>query len=345
MRYDDVHIMATGAWLPPRRPLADLVESGECPPALPARADMVSVAVSERESAPEMAVLAARSALARAGSTPSDVDIVLHANTYYQGHDAWAVASYIQGQTIANQRPAVEIRQMSNGALAALDLAAAYLAADPGRRDALVTTGDRYCPPGFDRWRVDPGTAYADGGTALVLSRRGGFARLVSLAMHSDPELEPMHRGDDPFGDAPLSHRVPIDFEAATKAFNRAHGVPYSLGKLTEGQSVVIKHALAEADLDLADAEWVVLPNFGRLRLQAFYYDPFGIAAVRTAWDWGRTVGHLGAGDQIGGLDHLVTTGRARPGDRVVLVGIGAGYSWGCAVLEITEVPAWAARH
>lgn len=62
-----------------------------------------------------------------------------------------------------------------------------------------------------------------------------------------------------------------------------------------------------------------------------------------TNWEWSRTVGHLGAGDQFASLAHLVDSGRARPGDRCVLIGVGAGYSWGCAVVEIDTVPDWLA--
>jgi 3-oxoacyl-[acyl-carrier-protein] synthase-3 len=29
------------------------------------------------------------------------------------------------------------------------------------------------------------------------------------------------------------------------------------------------------------------------------------------------------------------------PGDRVLLVGIGAGFAWTCAAVEITERPGW----
>ncbi len=85
-----------------------------------------------------------------------------------------------------------------------------------------------------------------------------------------------------------------------------------------------------------------MLPHFGRRRLEAIYYRPYGIDPARTTWEWSRTVGHLGAGDQFAGLDHLVTSGRAVPGDRVVLIGVGAGYSWGAAVVEICDRPAWA---
>ncbi|WP_309317510.1 ketoacyl-ACP synthase III family protein [Streptomyces salinarius] len=345
MRFEDIHVRATATWLPPRRSLADADAAGDCPPVVAARTGMESVTVSDDAAAPEMAVRAARTALARAGSTSADVDLILHADTWFQGHDAWAVASYVQRETLANQCPAVEIRQMSNGGMAALDLAASYLAGAPERRDALLTTGDRYCMPGFDRWRTDPGTPYADGGTALVLSRREGFARLTSLVMSADPELEPLHRGDDPFAAAPLSHRTPLSFEDTTRVFNRRHGLSFALRRLAEGQTTVIKHALSDAGLALPEIDWVVLPHFGRLRLESLYYERFGIDPARTAWEWSRTVGHLGAGDQFASLDHLAGSGRAVPGDRCLLVGAGAGYSWGCAVLEITRRPDWASPH
>jgi 3-oxoacyl-[acyl-carrier-protein] synthase-3 len=304
--------------------VADAVASGACPPRVASSTGLVSVAYSPDESAAEMGAAAARTALDRAGSGGGDVDLLLHADTYHQGQDLWPVASYIQRETLGNTCQAVEIRQMSNGGLAALDLATAYLS------------------PGIDRWRTDPGTPYADGASALVLSRRGGFARLVSLAMYADPELEPLHRGDEPFGPAPFSQRIPVDFEEAKRAFIGRVGMSYAITRAHNGQQTVMKQALADAGLELAEAEWVVLPHFGRRRLQSIFYQPFGIDPERTTWDFSRTVGHLGAGDQFAGLDHLLVSGKARPGDRCVLVSVGAGYSWGCAVLEILHRPAWA---
>lgn len=343
MRLDDLYIRGTGVWLPPRLTIAEAVAAGECPPNVPERTGSMSVTVSTRESAAEMAVLAARSALDRSGSFGSDVDLILHADTYYQGRDVWAVASYVQHETVDNQCPAIEIRQMSNGGMASLELAASYLIARPERSDALLTTADRFCSPGFDRWRTDPGTPYADGGAALVLSRRGGYARLRALAVHADPVLEPLHRGDEPFGTTPLAHGAPLRFDGAARAFNRRHGMSFSMRRIAEGQSTVLERVLAEAEVELDDIDWFVLPNFGYLRLESFYYNRYGIDPDRTTWNWGRTVGHLGAGDQFAGLDHLVTSGMATPGSTCLLLGVGAGYSWGGAVVEIQELPSWSA--
>ncbi|MFI2643394.1 ketoacyl-ACP synthase III family protein [Streptomyces sp. NPDC018610] len=339
MRVEDVFIRGTSVRLPSVLTVADAVAAGACPPRVASATGMVSVAFSPEESAAEMAAAAARTALRRADSDGGDIGLLLHADTYHQGQDLWPVASYIQREALGNSCQAVEIRQMSNGGLAALDLATAYLTSGHGATDALLTTADRFCEPGIDRWRTDPGTPYADGATALVLSRRGGFARLLSLALFADPELEPMHRGDEPFGPAPFSHRTPVDFEQAKRAFIGRVGMSYAITRAHNGQQTVVKQACADAGLELAEADWVLLPHFGHRRLRSIYYEPFGIDPARTAWDFSRTVGHLGAGDQFAGLDHLAAAGRLAPGDRCVLVSVGAGYSWGCAVLEIIHPP------
>jgi 3-oxoacyl-[acyl-carrier-protein] synthase-3 len=341
VRFDDMYIRATGVRLPAFLPVADAVAAGDFPRGQAVAADMASVSWSPAESPAEMAVAAARTALERTDSGPQDVRLILHAASYHQGHEMWAVASYLQRETLRNTCPAIEVRQMSNGGMAALELATAYLTS-PGRRgDALLTTADRFCPPGMDRWRADPGTPFADGGTALVLSRRGGVARLRSLALLADSELEELHRGDTAFSAVPFADGRPLDFEEPARAFVKKYGMGFTVTRAHAGQQTVIKQALADADMELAEADHVLLPHFGKRRLQAIFYRPFGIDPGRTTWEWSRTVGHLGAGDQFAGLDRLLVSGRARPGDRVVLLGVGAGYSWGCAVVEILRQPAW----
>lgn len=343
MRLDNMFVAGSASCLPPAMTVARAVAAGLCEASTAAAMKTVSVTVSERESGPELAAEAARTALARSGTGPAEIDLVLHASIYYQGHELWAPASYVQRAAVGNQCPAMDIGQVSNGGMASLELATAYLRADPARTAALLTSGDRFCAPGFDRWHSDPGTVYADGGAALVLSRRSGFARLRSLVTVSRPELEGMHRGTVPFGPVPFSHRERVDLEACKDEFLEETGKSFVLSHLGTGQREAIKGALADGDLELDHIDWFVLPHLGYRRLAAGYFTKYGIDPERTTWPWSRTVGHLGAGDQFAGLDHLVTTGAAGPGSRCLLVGVGAGFSWSCAVVEILETPRWAA--
>lgn len=275
MRYDDLYISAAAHRLPGRVAVADAVAAGLCDAAVARRTGLREISVADGEPPAEMAAAAARAALRASGHGPHDIDLVLHADVYYQGHDLWPPASYVQRAAVGNRCPAVEVRQMSNGGMAALELAAGYLRGTGGTA-ALLTTGDWFGPPGFDRWRSDPGTVYADGGTALVLSRRPGFAALRSLATVSDPDLEGLHRGDDPFGQAPFSHRPAVDLAAHKDDFVAVHGISYCVNRVSAGQEEALKRALADADTELAEIDWFVLPHLGLRRLTAAYLRPWG---------------------------------------------------------------------
>lgn len=337
----DLYVAGTGRWLPGVLTVEEAALAGLCNPGLVWSAGMASVCVADGEAAPDMAARAARSALRTARCDPADVALLLHASTWYQGHDLWPPASYVQRVALGDRSgcPAFEVRQMSNGGMAALELAASYLAAEPARRAALVTTGDAFRLPGYDRWHSDQGTVCGDGGTALVLSATDGWARLCSIATASDPGLERMTRGDDAFGGEPFTVRKPVDLTTNRAAFLRDLGLDEMLDRVDAGQRAAIDRALSEARAALDDIDWYVLPHLGRSRLRAHFWEPFGIDHERTTWPWGRTVGHLGAGDQIAGLDHLAASGRLAPGQRCLLAGVGAGFTWSAAVVQVCRPP------
>ncbi|MGW0707283.1 ketoacyl-ACP synthase III family protein [Streptomyces sp. NPDC002643] len=337
MRFDDLYIAGAAVRLEGRSSVEEALRDGLCDERAASRSGIVSVAVSASASAPELAVGAAREVLERTATPCTDVDLVLHATVQHQGHDLWAPASYIQRYALGNRCPAIEIKQLSNGGMAALELASGYLLGTPGRTAALLTTGDVFGGPGFDRWRSDPGTVYGDAGTALVLGRgHTGLARLRSLVTVSDADLEQMHRGRDPFSRVPFAVRRPIDLGLLQRTFIEDTGRSYSVARITAGQDETLKRALAEADCTLADIAWFVLPHFGRGRLNSTFLRRWNIPEERTTWRWGRSVGHLGAGDQFAGLAFLAESGLPRAGALGLLFGVGAGFTWSCAVVEFT---------
>ncbi|MEV1318848.1 ketoacyl-ACP synthase III family protein [Micromonospora arborensis] len=339
MKFDDLYVVATTSQLPERMTLDEAEKAGLCSARALWRTDIAAVCVAETEPAPVMAAEAARAAVRRAGCRPDEIDLLLYASTSYQGHDMWPAASYVQRVGVGNRCPAIDVSQMSNGGMAAMELAAGYLLADAGRSHVLVTTGDRFCLPGFDRWRSDPGTICGDGAAAAVLSRRPGFARIRSLVTVSDSELERMARGDDPFGAAPFSVRPTIDLEANRRAMVADVGLDAVLERIDAGQRETFDRALSEADTKLADIEFFVVPSLGLGRLKAHFLDPFGIDPDRTSWSLGREIGHLGAGDQIALFGLLADSGVLRPGQRCLLAGVGQGFSWSAAVVEMLHTP------
>ncbi|MEI5034626.1 ketoacyl-ACP synthase III family protein [Streptomyces sp. S1A(2023)] len=340
----NLYVAGCGTWLPPAMTIEQALAGGYCERALATSTAMLAVAVADKEGPAQMAALAAGVALDRSGVDPARIALVLHSGLYFQGHPLWAPASYVQRVAVGNRCPAVEVGQVSNGGMAALELARGYLLASPDRDAALITTGDRMHLPGFDRWRSDPGTVYADGGTALVLSRREGFARLRSLVTVSEPQLEGMHRGGHPFG-PPSVEEEPgtVDLGAHKRAYVAEAGSAFSVARVSAGQEAALTGALEAAGVTLADIDRVVLPHMGRRRLNAAFFSKWDIEPEHTTWEFGRRTGHLGGGDPIAGFDHLVASGDIAPGELCLLVSVGAGFSWSCAVVELLEYPSWAA--
>ncbi|MEV4921995.1 ketoacyl-ACP synthase III family protein [Streptomyces roseoverticillatus] len=343
MQHEDLYIAGVGSYLPKAVDVDEAIATGryDAEEQLGSGQESVTVAGSE-DSQPDMAVRAAREALERSGHRADEVGLLLHAVTGHNGLDGWNAAAYLQRQVLDGSGVAFEIRQLSNGAVGAVELAAAHLAAAPGREAALITAADRFAEPAWDRWRSSWGLVFGDGASAAVFSRSRGFARVRSAVTVTDTELEVLHRGTLPFTPAPTPDQYPIDFRARTLDSSWAMSFEETERRLAAGIREAVTRATEEAGIGTGDAEHWVMPNFGRELLHKQCLDPLGVGVERTTWQWGSRVGHLGAADQFAGLAYLTEAGRVAPGDRVAVVGVGGGFNWTCVVLEITGRPAWA---
>ncbi|MEU5050244.1 ketoacyl-ACP synthase III family protein [Streptomyces sp. NPDC021096] len=339
MWWNDIYVSASAAWLGRREDVRDAVAEGRYDAADAVRDDYLAIRVSDDVHPPDMAVAAARLAMERSAVPAGDVALLAHASVSFQGRDHWVPASYIQSRTVAGSATALDIRQSSNGGLAALDLAASWLAARPESRAALVTTADRYGLPEFDRYRSDSSLPRGDGATAVVLSRGAraattAVARLLSTVLLGDSTHEGAYRGMRPWGESYGGRDVPVDLRARTWEYLATGATGEEVvATLTAGQQRALKQALSEAGVEADDVARFVFPN-GRWWHR-------GLDPDRTTWEWGRQVGHMGAGDQAAGFTHLVETRALRAGDHVVLSGAGVGMNFGCAVLEMLRTPDW----
>ncbi|WP_431783038.1 ketoacyl-ACP synthase III family protein [Streptomyces chumphonensis] len=343
MLFEDLYIAGLGACLPPRVSVRHAVEQGWYDAAEAEGLEWESVAVAGDRPAPDLAVEAAREALARSGHAAEEMSVLLHASCHHQGPDLWSPQHYILRHTLGGTIPALEVRQGCNGFLAAMELAGNHLAAAPGRTAALITSADNWGDPLIDRWRATPGGLFGDAATAAVLSRRAGFARLVNVCATSLPELEELNRGGEPLFPAGCSTGVRVDLRERAATYQGEQDLVHAGRLMGQTQRDLIARTIEEAGLT-PDAITRVAHQFvGDRQVLRRLLEPFGEDAVdRGVFDFGRALGHTGANDQTSGLHHLLTTGGVAPGDHVMLLGAGAGIAFSCAVVEITDVPAWA---
>ncbi|MFE2428215.1 ketoacyl-ACP synthase III family protein [Streptomyces sp. NPDC059373] len=345
MRWNDLYVAATGTYLPERVETAEeAIAAGRYTQEKRSLNGFRSVHVAAPgETGPTMAAEAGRRAVARSGHAAEEFGLVLHSYIGHQGLDMWTPASFVQRETVGGPGPAIEVGQGCNGMLAAFELAASYVAARPDVTAALVTGGDAFRLPYLDRWASDEQNVDGDGAAALVLSSRGGFARVRATYSYADSSLEPMGRSGAEWTDAPFADGRTIGVSDRKSDYLLAEDMEFedAIEKISSSVQLSLKQALAEAEVELSDVRFFLHQNLALSIVTHGLYDLLGVDRGKTTHEWGLGKGMVGTADPVLGLDHVLATRDPRPGDVVVLQAAGAGYVWTTVVLEILETPGW----
>lgn len=347
MRTPDIFVKGLGAYLPPTQSVASAAERGLFPAGDVDPGGLTAAAVAGDTPAPEMALRAARQAYERCGHDPAQTDLLLYSTTWAHGPEGWLPPSYLQDHLVGGDVLGLELRQGCSGMFGALELAASYLLADPARAHALLVASDNYGTPLMDRWRTGPFLG-GDAATAVLLSAQEGFAQVLSVGTRSVPDAatDLSILQESPFPPA-ITTGARVDFRArgaAIAADPRMRAVLARRGiqvhrKMTE----VVETTLAEAGIGLADVARTGVVNIERGLLESRGMTAEGLDLAKSTWEYGRTIGHCGASDQILGLDHLLTTRDLGPGDYFLMIGTGPSITVSCAVIKILDTPSWVA--
>ena len=338
MRYDNVYLLSTGVCLPPRVPVARAVAELGAPPEL-LRSGIDSVCVEPDRSSAELAAEAAREACA--GHPVDGLRAVLHSYLWFKGADLWTAAQYIGHRVGADRCPGYDLTQVCNGGMAALELAAGMVEASGG--SVLVTTGDRFAEPAFDRWGRGrdaaaearaPFSVAGDGGTAVLVGASRGPVRLLATATAVDNSLEGEARGRG-FADGPGA-AMPDFGRRYAEYFEDEQAVARHFERVATAMGRGLSRVLADAGTKLGEVDWFVPPVMTHQEVKGLLASLRADVSAST-WGFGATTGHLGAGDQAAGLDHLLRSGAAEPGQRVLLMGSATGFACTFALVEVTR--------
>ena len=181
----------------------------------------------------------------------------------------------------------------------------------------MVEPGSRYITPDDPR----PYFVTGDGVAAVVLDAPRDGEGLLGLWLRNDGTTA---------GDVTIAHPG-LTGKRETIRFHSSHAKILEIAGAAVRLSV--DNVLAESGLHLADIDWMVphQPNGPLLDavVHAVGIDPGRV--VRTVHD----TGSVGAASIPIGFHRLMHSGDLRPGDRVLMVGVGAGLAYGAAVYQV----------
>jgi hypothetical protein len=155
------------------------------------------------------------------------------------------------------------------------------------------------------------------------------------------PELERMHRGTRPLHPADATTGRPPDFDARFAEFAGSGGLgPGSGLEFVQRFVELVDRLLGEAGLALEQVARVLFNHAGREVVEG-RLGPLGIKLDDTAWEFGSTVGHVGAADHLIAFDHLLSSGAVGAGSHLLMLGVGPGVNIAGAVIRVLAAPPW----
>ena len=273
--------------------------------------------ISETETNVDMAVKAAERALENAGISADELDLII-ATTITGDTLSPGTGCMVQNR-IGAHCPAFDLAAACSGFLFALETAAGFLSRGAYNR-VLVVSAERMS--GIIDW-TDRGTCciFGDGAGAVVL-KASSDPGILAARMYAD--------GD--YGEKVLSLTASLNHGVIS-------GDPYIR---MDGRQVfrlavegLVGSAREVADLACVHTEDVALfvPHQANLRIMTMVAAKLGIPEERMV----RTVaehGNTSAASVPLALDRAVRAGMVKPGELVLLQGVGAGMAWGSALIR-----------
>ena len=269
---------------------------------------------SRRRAAPserltDYAAFAGRRALADAGVDPLDVDLVLVA-TMTPDEIAPNAAPVVANALGTDNAGAIDIGAACTGWLAALRLGAGQV--ETGRADRVLVIGAELLTriTDFD----DPKTAalFGDGAGAVVLGPDG------------DGDIGPIVLA----ADGTLADRITASHDDRALRMDGHSTYQVAVKRLSEATVA----AVARAGLELDDVDLFVYHQANG-RIISAVGARLDLPPARVA-DYVAHMANTSAASIPLTLSLLREDGRLRPGHKVLIAAIGAGFTWGAGVIE-----------
>lgn len=266
----------------------------------------------------ELAAHAARQALQAAGRSAEEVDLIIVA-TSTPDMVFPSTASIVQHKLGAYGCPAFDVQAVCSGFVYALTVADAMIRAGSART-ALVIGAEVFSRILNFKDRTTC-VLFGDGAGAVVLEASDTPGVLAS-DIHADGRYrEILHVPGTVCGGEVLGEPLlRMDGQAVFKL---------AVGLLDKAA----RAALGKAGLTFSDVDWLV-PHQANIRIMMSTARKLQLPPERvvvTVHEHGNT----SAASIPLALDHAVRTGQIRAGQRVLMEGVGGGFTWGAVVVQM----------
>jgi len=280
---------------------------------------------AEGEATSDMAVEAAKKALAMAGTEPADLDMII-VGTISPDMQMPSCAVLVQAKLGASKAFAFDVSAACAGSLYAMSIADKFIRL--GQAQRVLVIGAELLSRLVD-W-TDRGSCvlFGDAAGALVLGPTSDPGRgLLSAHLHSDGAAAGMLSIPGGGSKIPLSEKV-LAQKMDKIAMSGREVYKFAVSVLPEALfEALAAHGLKPGAVDH------VISHQANVRIVESVVDRLGIPREK-CWLNIERYGNTSSASLPISLDEANRAGRLQPGDLIAMMAIGAGMAWGSALLR-----------
>jgi 3-oxoacyl-[acyl-carrier-protein] synthase-3 len=272
---------------------------------------------ADNEMASDLALNASRQAMAAAGVTAGDIDLIIVATTTPDVIFP-STACILQDKLGVNDCPAFDVQAVCSGFIYALATADMFIRA--GKCRTALVVGTEIYSRILDWTDRSTCVLFGDGAGAVVLTQ-SDQPGILSSHLHAD-------------GSYSKILAVP-----GSICGGKVQGKPFVM---MEGNVVfkfaikvledVVREALAENNLEVSDIDWLI-PHQANIRIIISTANKLALPMEKVVATLDRH-GNTSAASIPLALDIAVRDGRIKSGQLVLLEGVGGGFTWGAVLVR-----------
>ncbi len=270
------------------------------------------------ETSSSLALEASKAAIASAGIAAQDIDLIILA-TSTPDYIFPSTACLLQAQLGIKGCPAFDVQAVCSGFVYALATADLFIRS--GQHRCALVVGAEVFSRILD-WN-DRGTCvlFGDGAGAVIL-RADERPGIMASALHADGSYAGILCvpgnvcGGKAIGDPYLRMDGPAVFKFAVRVLDE-----------------VARETLAKCGQQIEDVDWLI-PHQANLRILESTAKRLGLPLEKLIVTV-DTHGNTSAASVPLALDAAMRDGRIKPGHKVMLQGVGGGFTWGAALVQM----------
>ena len=272
---------------------------------------------ADEEKTSDLALHASRKALDAAGIAPADLDLIIVATTTPDMVFP-STACILQTKLGAKNCPAFDVQAVCSGFIYGLATADQYMRSGQ-YRNALVVGAEIYSRI-LDWSDRSTCVLFGDGAGAVVL-KRSDAPGILSSHLHADGSYANMLSVPGTVCGGKITGRPLLQMDGG--------GVFKFAVKVLDD---VVEEALTANRMQKSDIDWLI-PHQANIRIIQATAKKLGMGMEKVVLTVDRHANTSAASIPLA-LDEAVRDGRIRPGQHVLLEGVGGGFTWGAVMVK-----------